>query len=118
MISPIDARKYIEFQNVDFGQNVTLPDVVDVCECEEFFGTRCDENVHVTGHKRAHIDRRDPRQDPLGHLKHDVGIPYSALTTTAGIIVGTVLSKNNRIQGAIIGGFIGLVIGIIADSAS
>jgi len=53
MISPRDARKYIEFQNVDFGQNVTLPDIVDTCNCEEFFGTRCDENVHVTGPKQA-----------------------------------------------------------------
>lgn len=117
MISPRDARKYIEATNVNFGQNVTLPDIVDTCECEEFFGTRCDDNVHVTGHNRAHIDRRDPRKDSLGHLKHDVGIPYSAITTVAGITAGAVLFKNNRKKGAIICGLAGLAIGIIADLA-
>lgn len=117
MISIKDTRKYIESQNVNFGQNVTLPNTVDICDCEEFFGTRCDENVHVTGSNRAHIDRRDPRQDPLGHLKHDVGIPYSALTTATGMALGAVLSKNNRKKGVIIGGLAGLAIGIIADLA-
>ena len=48
-MSPKDARNYIESQNVNFGENVILPEVVDVCEYEEFFGIRCDENVHVTG---------------------------------------------------------------------
>jgi len=118
MISPRDARDYIESQGIDFGQNVTTPDYIDTSNCEEFFGTRCDENVHVTGSKRAHLDRKDPRKDPLGHLKHDVGVPYSVMSTAAGGAIGAIVSKKNRKKGALIGGAFGLAIGIIADLAS
>lgn len=118
MITPREARSYIESQGVNFGQNVTLPDDVDTCNCDEFFGTRCDDNVHVTGSKRAHIDRKDPRHDPLGHLKHDVGVPYSVMSTAAGGAIGAIVSKKNRKKGALIGSAIGLGFGIIADVLS
>lgn len=118
MMSPRDVRKYIESQNVNFGQNVTLPDVVDVCECEEFFGTRCDENVHVTGPNQAHVDRKDPRQNPLGHLKHDTGIPYSFIGAAGGSALGGIIYKKDRKKGALYGGAILGGIGLIADIVS
>lgn len=118
MISIRDARKHIESQNVNFGQNVTLPDIVDTCDCEEFFGTRCDENVHVTGSKQAHIDRNDPRQDPLGHLKYDVGVPYSLMGAAGGATIGSIIYKKDRKKGALYGAAIVGGIGLIADIVS
>ncbi len=118
MMSPKDARLYIQSQGANYGQNVILPDHVDTCNCDEFFGTRCEYSVHVTGTKRAHIDRKDPRDDPVGHLKHDVGVPYSIMTTAAGVVIGALASKNNRKKGVLLGGLFGLGIGILADLAS
>jgi len=118
MISIRDTRKYIESQNVNFGQNVTLPTIIDTCDCEEFIGTRCDENVHVTGPNRAHIDRKDPRQDPFGHLKHDVGIPYSLMGTAGGAAAGGIIYKKDRKKGALYGAAILGGIGLFADIVS
>lgn len=116
MISPRKVRRYIKKRGAGFGKNVLLPEKVDIRNCEEFFGTRCSYNVHVKGPKIAHIDKVDPRKNPLGHLKHDVGIPYTAITTSTGIVIGGLISKTNRKKGILVGGLLGLAIGIIADS--
>lgn len=117
-MSPSDARRYIEGTGVRYGQDVTLPDDVDVTKCEEFFGTRCSENVHVTGSRKAHVDRVDPRKNPIGHLKKDVGIPYVAMTTPTGALIGAIVSKNNRKKGALVGGLVASGLGLLADVLS
>ncbi len=117
MFSPREASQYIKLERVSFGQDVTLPDDVDLRNCEEFFGTRCPNNIHVTGHRRAHVDRVDPRKNPLGHIKKDMGIPITLITTSAGASIGALVSKNNRKTGALVGGLFGLVVGLIADLA-
>ena len=63
------VRRYIDSMNVPYGQNVILPEDIDTSECQKFFGTRCSHNVHVKGRRLAHVDRVDPRKDPIGHLK-------------------------------------------------
>jgi hypothetical protein len=118
MITPRDARRYIESSGAGYGQNVTLPDEIDTSNCEKFFGIRCSHNVHVTGKRRAHIDRIDPRKNSIGHLKKDVGIPYVVLGASGGATLGALIYKNDRKKGAIVGGIIGTIIGAFADLES
>ena len=114
-MNPLEVRLYIDSRGVPYGQNVVLPDDVDTCRCQEFFGTRCPHNVHVKGRRLAHVDRVDPRRDPIGHLKKDVGVPYAAMTAFGGAVAGAAVAKNNRVAGAVGGGLAGLVLGAIAD---
>ena len=119
-MNPLEVRLYIDSRGVPYGQNVVLPDDVDACGCQEFFGTRCPHNVHVKGRRRAHVDRVDTRRDPIGHLKKDVGVPYAAMATLGGAVAGATVAgatvaKNNRVSGAVGGGLAGLVLGAIAD---
>ena len=111
-----EVRRYIDRMGVPHGQNVVLPGDIDTSECQEFFGTRCHHNVHVKGRRLAHVDRVDPRKNPIGHLKKDVGIPYSVMTTPIGAAFGAVVSANNRKTGAIVGGLIGFILGAVADN--
>lgn len=117
-MSPKDVKDYISFTGASFGQDVTLPGEIDTGSCSEFCGTRCPENVHVTGKNKAHIDRVDPRYDPLGHLKHDVGIPYTLIGTVGCATIGAAVYKKNRIKGAVYGGAIGTVVGFLVDLVS
>ena len=107
MISPYQARRYIASRRARYGQNVALPGIVDTNECQEFFGTRCPHNVHVKGPRFAHVDQADPRRDPIGHLKKDVGIPYAIMGGLAGAALGSV-------PGLVVGSIVGLA----ADIAS
>ena len=115
MITPKETRKYIDGAQVPYGQNVILPDDIDTSECQEFFGTRCPHNVHVKGRRMAHVDREDPRVNPVGHLVKDVGISYVSMTAPVGAALGAALMSNDKKTGAAIGGLIGLVVGIILD---
>lgn len=107
MISPYQARRYIASRRVPYGQNVALPGIVDTSECQEFFGTRCPHNVHVKGRRLAHVDRVDPRRDPIGHLKKDVGIPYAVMGGLAGAALGSV-------PGLVAGSIVGLTADIVS----
>ena len=115
MLTPKDARRYIESTNASYGDDVDLPFDIDTSECQEFFGTRCPNNVHVKNPRLAHVDREDPRKNPIGHLKKDVGVPYAAMTASVGAAIGASLAKGNRKKGAIIGGLLGIIPGVIVD---
>lgn len=115
MITPKDVRDQIEQNNISYGENVVFPDEIDTSNCSEFFGTRCSENVHVTGKRTAHVDQVDPRKNPIGHLKKDVGVPYALMTSIAGAALGAGLSKNNRKKGALAGALIGALPGAVFD---
>ncbi len=117
-MSPNEVRDYLDRIGAAFGQNVTLPDDVDTSSCSQFWGTRCPENVHVTGKNMAHIDRVDPRSDLLGHLKHDVGIPYTLIGTVGCAALGAAAFSNNRTQGAKVSAALGFLGGLIADIVS
>lgn len=116
MMTPYEVREYIASRKVPYGQNIALPDDVDTSQCQEFFGTRCPHNVHVKGHRLAHVDRADPSTDPIGHLKKDVGVPYALMGSMAGAILGAVLMKNNRKEGVVLGSILGGFLGSIADT--
>lgn len=118
MISPYDTSNFIKNSGARFGENVTLSNDIDISECEQFFGTRCPHNVHVKGKRKAHLDRKDPRYDPLGHLKHDVGIPYSLMGAAGGLTLGGTMYKKDRKKGALCGAAILGGIGLIADIVS
>ena len=115
MITPNEARKYIESTGASYGQDVSLPDMVDTSGCQNFFGTRCDANVHVKDPMKAHIDRADPRHEPIGHLKKDVGVPYTVMGAGLGAGVGGLIAGNNRKKGAAVGALVGGVAGLLAD---
>ena len=117
MITPKEARRYIDDTGVPYGQNVILPDDVDTSGCQEFFGTRCPHNVHVKDSRVAHVDREDPRVNPVGHLVRDVGIPYASMTAPAGAALGAALMPGDRKTGAAIGALCGLAAGMIIDWA-
>lgn len=117
-MTPDEVRRDIESLGIPYGENVTFAENIDTSSCSEFWGTRCPENVHVTDSNRAHIDRKDPRYDPLGHLKHDVGIPYTAIGTAGGAALGAIAFPKNRKKGALVGASIGSALGIIADVVS
>ncbi len=118
MITPHDARRFIDSTGADYGQDVVLPDCIDTSECQEFFGTRCPDNVHVKSDRTAHVDRADPRDDPIGHLKYDVGVPYAVMAAPVGAMIGAAAMKRNRKNGALVGGTIGLVLGMVADTVN
>ena len=118
MLSPCEASDYIRSQRVPHGQNVMLPDPVDSTQCEQFFGLRCDCNLHLKNPRLAHLDRVDPRNDALGHLIQDVKVSRSVISTPIGATLGALLDQKNRGRGALIGGFFGLLGGIIADVIS
>ena len=117
-MTPDEVRRNIERLGTPYGENVTFAENIDTSSCSEFWGTRCPENVHVTGLNCAHVDRKDPRTDALGHLKHDVGVPYTAMGTAGGAALGAVAFPKNRKKGALIGAGVGSVLGIIADVVS
>jgi hypothetical protein len=118
MISPIEAGNRIRRAGVPYGHNVNLNDDVDTSQCEEFFGTRCPGNVHVTGRETAHVDRVDPRRNPIAHLRKDVGIPYSVTSAASFAVLGALSSPDNRVSGAIEGGIFGFILGLAADVLS
>ena len=115
MITPRQARRYIENTGAAYGQNVELPDVVDTRGCGNFFGMRCDANVHVKGPRTAHVDRVDPRHDPIGHLKKDVGVPYALIGACVGAGIGGVVVGKNRKKGAAVGALGGGIAGLVVD---
>lgn len=117
-MTPDQVRRDIERLGIQYGENVTFAENIDTSSCSEFWGTRCPENVHVTSSNCAHIDRKDPRYDPLGHLKHDVGVPYTAIGTAGGAAIGAIISPKNRKNGALIGASVGTALGLIADVVS
>ena len=115
MITPKEARKHIEGTGAPYGCDVMLPDIIDTSNCQNFFGTRCDANVHVKGPRKAHIDRADPRYDPIGHLKKDVGVPYALMGVVLGAGVGGLVADGKRKKGAALGAFAGGAVGLLAD---
>lgn len=116
-MTPKEVRKHIDYAGVSYGQNVILPDNVDMSKCQEFFGTRCPHNVHVKGSRVAHVDREDPRVNPIGHLVKDVGIPYASMTAPVGAVLGATLMSSDRKTGAAIGTLCGLAVGMFIDWA-
>ena len=114
MITPKDVRERFEEQGIQYGDNMEFSDDIDTSDCEEFFGTRCPENVHVKGKRKAHVDRVDPRKNPFGHLKRDVGVPYAVMTSAAGSALGAALSKDRK-KGAAVGGLAGALLGAVLD---
>ena len=74
-ISPCEAAKIIKEKSIPYGEDYEFLYEIDTSNCEEFFGTRCDCNLHVKGKRKAHVDRVDPRKDLVGHLDRDLGIP-------------------------------------------
>ena len=107
MMTPYQARRYIAGRRAPYGQNVALPDDVDTSQCEQFFGTRCQYGIHVKDRRLAHVDRVDPRRDPIGHLKHDVGVPYAVMGGLAGAALGSV-------PGMVAGSIMGLTADIVS----
>jgi hypothetical protein len=118
MISPSEAKNRITKARVPYGTNVDVRDDVDVSQCENFFGTRCPGNVHVTGRRTAHVDRVDPRLNALAHLKWDVGVPYSVASAAGFAAIGALASPEDRLDGAIKGGIFGFLLGLAADIIS
>jgi len=116
MITPRDTRRYIDATGVDYGQDVVMPDYIDTSRCSEFFGIRCPHNIHVKGGRIAHVDRADPRHDPIGHLKKDVGVPYAAMAAAAGTVIGAIVTRNRK-SGAVVGSLVGLGLGAMVDIA-
>lgn len=74
-IAACEAAVKLERMGIPFGQDYVFPHPIDTSGCTSFGGVRCGCNLHVTGDNTAHRDRVDPRQDLLGHLDEDVGIP-------------------------------------------
>ena len=64
----------------------------------------------------AHIDRMDPRRDPLGHLKKDVRVPYTAMGAVSGACLGAAIGKSKKATAT--GALIGALAGIALDIAS
>ena len=118
VMTPKEAREYIESTGAAYGQDVMLPDTIDTSSCQNFFGTRCDANIHIKGPMKAHIDRVDPRYDPIGHLKKDVGVPYTVIGSALGAGIGGLVAGNNRKKGAATGALIGGTMGLLADLLS
>jgi len=116
MISPHGARRYVDRTGADCGQDVILPDDIDTSKCQEFFGMRCSDNVHVKGSRTAHVDRVDPRRNPIGHLKSDVGVPYAVMAGLGFAAIGAAMSRGDWKRGAAIGGVAGLFAGAVADA--
>jgi len=115
MITINKVNVVLKKKQVPYGLNVTLPLDIDTGKCEEFFGTRCPHNIHVTERRKAHRDRFDPRYYPIQHLERDVGIPFPLVTLSAGTLIGAVADEKDRVRGAVAGGLIGLAIGLIIE---
>lgn len=120
MMSPEEARVYIEnvykVYNLPYGMDVTLPRDIDTSRCEWFFGLRCPYNVHVTGRRRAHIDRFDPRYNLKEHLDHDVGIPHELVTIGVPVVIGALVGyRLGKARGAVVGAIAGLVVGWLVE---
>ena len=115
-ISIDSVNRYIIRKETPFGVNIEFPLEIDTSQCEEFFGTRCPNNIHVTGKRIAHKDHSDPRFNSIEHIKKDVGIDPTFLTVLGGAAFGALLDKENRVRGASIGGLMGLVFGIVLES--
>jgi hypothetical protein len=120
VLSPEQARIIIEDAyrkyRLPYGTDVTLPWEIDTSRCEWFFGLRCPYNIHVTGRRRAHIDRFDPRYNWKEHIDHDVGTPHELITVGLpmglGALIGYILDGR---KGAIKGSLAGLAIGVLIE---
>jgi hypothetical protein len=114
-----EVNRIIEIRRMPYGKDITLPAKINTAPCEEFFGKRCQYNIHVTGEKTAHKDRFDPRYHWKEHLDRDVMIPHEVVTigipTIAGVTLGASLDSKNRIRGAFIGGLLGFIGGILCE---
>jgi hypothetical protein len=86
LISPCEAAAELERLNVPYGQDRVFRREIDTSDCEQFAGLRCSCGIHAKSHKVAHRDRVDPRQDLVGHLEKDVGIPVRPLLLFGGLI--------------------------------
>lgn len=116
MISPRDVRRCINITGADYGQDVALPGDIGTSKCQEFFGMRCSDNVHVKGGRTAHLDRVDPRRNPMGHPKMDVGVPYAVMAALGFAAIGAAAARGDWKGGAAIGGVTGLFAGATADA--
>lgn len=82
----LDSR--IKRGDIDYCQDLIFTQPIDTRGCQEYFGTRGPNGVHVTGRNTAHLDRRDPRVDALGHILEDVLPPIAVATTVFVVGVG------------------------------
>ena len=114
LLTPCEASDRVIAMGAAFGQDVLLPEEIDVSQCEEYFGIRCVCNVLVKEPNKAHVDRVDPRLDGLGHIRRDVGIPYIAMTTPSLAAIGAIAFPKYRKEGAVVGGAIGFLVGLIS----
>ena len=73
-ISPEEAVRIIKKKGIPFGEDYEFPYEIDTSGCRWFFGIRGPHNLHITGRKRAHIDRVDPRESILEHLRQDAPV--------------------------------------------
>ena len=86
-ISACQAAAELERLDIPYGKDYVFPSQIDTSGCEQLVGLRCPCNIHIKSNKVAHRDRVDPRQDLVGHLEKDVGIPVRLLLLFAGLII-------------------------------
>jgi|GEM_PF-2566655 hypothetical protein len=115
-----EVNRIIETNNIPYGQDIILSSDIDTSSCEEFFGTRCSYNIHVTSSRSAHKDRFDPRFKWKEHLDYDVRIPHQVITigvpTITGATIGGLLNRNKPLKGLIIGGIFGFLVGLLIET--
>lgn len=70
-ITPEEALRIIKKKKIPFGVDYEFPCEIDTSGCKWFFGIRGPGNLHIVGKRKAHIDRIDPRESILKHLKED-----------------------------------------------
>ena len=120
-MSPGEVRRVLMSEWVPYGQDRFFPQQIDTCGCEDYFGLRCQDNVHVTSPHTAHIDRYDPRSHPLQHLDYDVGIPHEVFTRlmpeVLGTVIGAAADSQRPERGARLGQDIGGLLGRIIELA-
>jgi hypothetical protein len=114
-----EVNRLIEVKKMPYGQDVIFPLEIDTTPCEEFFGKRCPYNIHVTGSRRAHKDRFDPRFKWKEHLDYDVEIPHEVVTigipTSIGTLIGGLADREKPTRGAIVGGMLGFICGVFIE---
>lgn len=107
-----EISKKIGEGEIEHGEDVSFLEEIDTSPCEEFFGTRCFGEVHVTGKRTAHRDRYDPRTHWKEHLDEDVGVPHEVVTvgapTALAACAGAATDTKKRERGALVGGLVAL----------
>lgn len=85
-------RRLIE-RGVPYGCNVCFDREIDLSNCTEYWGTRCDDSIHPIDDYCAHRDQYDPRSHSGKHLIYDspevpiaIGVGLTSAMVSAKII--------------------------------